>query len=322
MKRAFLVTLVALALLLASSGAALAAPGGTTWLVPGDFATIQQAIDSPAVASGDTIVVGPGEWAGATVNKQLTIEGEDGAIIVGGGPLHPAGFYMGFNLEANSGGTIISHFTFAGADLAIRNAAAVDGVTVTHCVFLHTLQGVSNWGGSDWTITHNVFKDLWARNGGGIAILIGDRSFTPGGVNGNVVSYNKISGLLDLVSGEGGGYNGAGVSIYADFRNPAWGALLITGNVISHNRVNMVSENPDLVDFDAVELSYATGQLPPPDDKTAQGVIYGNLILFNDLRGSANTIALNPTALEASNTISRNLGHVPNRGHGLTPAVF
>src|SRR3972149_3891087 len=47
---------------------------GQTWNVPGDFATIQAAINAAAI--GDTILVAPGTYAEAVViNKVITLEG-------------------------------------------------------------------------------------------------------------------------------------------------------------------------------------------------------------------------------------------------------
>ena len=53
----------------------------TTWEIPGDFATIQEALDSSEVAEGHTIMVGPGIHAGATVLKAVEIKGVGNAII-------------------------------------------------------------------------------------------------------------------------------------------------------------------------------------------------------------------------------------------------
>ncbi|MHC4440451.1 MAG: hypothetical protein ACYS3S_24135, partial [Planctomycetota bacterium] len=46
-----------------------------TWHVPGDFATIQEAIDYVGVLDGDKIMVGPGQHAGATITKAVEIKG-------------------------------------------------------------------------------------------------------------------------------------------------------------------------------------------------------------------------------------------------------
>jgi pectin methylesterase-like acyl-CoA thioesterase len=80
MKKIFIITLAfGLAISVANfTSSAYAA----VWSVPGDFATIQEAIDSPDVAdTGDTIMVGPGEYAGAIVTKAVEIKGVGGAVI-------------------------------------------------------------------------------------------------------------------------------------------------------------------------------------------------------------------------------------------------
>jgi len=303
--------LVLLALLVVPS-TVMAGKPGDVWYVPGDFATIQEAIDSSLVANGDTILVGPGSHAGAFVTKAVQIKGEGGAVI-DSGPMHPAGLSQGFRLFAGSDGTVISHLRFE-VDLAIMNGAAVNDVTVTHCTFVNTIQGVSNWGGSGWTISHNDVTDLRTRNGGGIAILIGDRYATSGGLKGNVVSHNKISGVLHVDPNDGGGYNGTGIVLYADFRWGFLGAIAIADNRVVQNKISLVSDTPDVVDVAAIELTDSR------DDAGADPVIFDNAIGFNDLRGTVLQMALTPESLADVNDISRNLGD--NRGHGLHPSLF
>ena len=65
----------------------------STWEVPGDFATIQEAIDHIDVMPGDIIRVGTGNHAGAYVSKSVIIKGKGGAVI-NSGPMHPAGFFQ------------------------------------------------------------------------------------------------------------------------------------------------------------------------------------------------------------------------------------
>lgn len=308
-KLLFVMVLLAL---LAVPSTAMAGEPGNVWYVPGDFATIQEAIDSTLVANGDTILVGPGSHAGALVTKAVEIKGEEGAVI-DSGPMHPAGLSQGFRLFAGSDGTVISHLRFE-VDLAIMNGAAVNDVTVTHCTFVNTIQGVSNWGGSGWMISHNEVTDLRTRNGGGIAILIGDRYATPGGLEGNVVSHNRISGVLHVDPNDGGGYNGTGIVLYADFRWGFPGAIAIADNRVAHNKISLVSDTPDVVDVAAIELTDSR------DDADVDPVIFDNAIGFNDLRGTALQMALTPESLADVNDISRNLGD--NRGHGLHPSLF
>lgn len=288
------------------------AKSGNSWQVPGDFATIQDAVNSPAVMAGDTITVGPGNHAGALLTKSLEIKGSGNAVI-NSGPLHPAGLVQGFRLFTGSDGAVISNLQFE-VDLAIINADPVHDVTVSHNTFINAIQAVSAWRGSDWTISHNDIQDLRTRCGGGIGILIGD--YSAGTVTGNVVSHNKISGTLHVSPGDCGGYDGTGIVIYADFRFGRIGTTAITENYVTHNEVSLTSDNPSLVDVVAFELTDTRDNpnaVPYP-------VIFDNAIGFNDFRGTQWQISITPADLENHNSLSRNLGS--NRGHGLHPSVF
>ncbi len=295
-----------------------AAPKSNQWLVPGDFPTIQAAINSPGVLPGDTIQVGPGSHNGALVTKKVQIKGLDGAVI-NNGPLHGSGMNQGFRLLAGSDGSSISHLIFK-TDLSIMNGAAVKNVAVEHNTFLSSVQAVSNWRGSGWKISHNDIVDLRTRNGGGIGILVAD--YTGGIVENNVVSHNKISGTLYVGGGytnpdwEQGGYNGSGIVLYADFRWGYLGAKEIKNNSVVQNHISMTSTKPQLVDIVAIELTQAYGG-PLPDPMPV--VIFDNSIGFNDLRGTTLQLDITP-GLENYNNISRNLGD--NRGHGLHPSLF
>jgi len=291
---------------------------GATWDVPGDFATIQEAIDSTSVLAGDTILAGPGNHSGAYVTKEVQIRGEGGAVI-NDGPLHPAGLTMGFRLLAGSAGATISHLDFT-VDLAIMNGDAVNDVTVDHCTFTNTIQAISNWRGSGWQISHNVITDLRARNGGGIGILVAD--FSGGTVKDNVVSHNKINGTMHISAGDCGGYNGSGIVLYADFRGGGAGALEISNNRVFKNKVSLVAqEDPSAPPTNPIDVA-AFELTDTRDDVNADPypVVFDNAIGFNDFRGTVLQMSFTPTELEAENTISRNLGD--NRGHGLHPSAF
>jgi len=283
-----------------------------TWRVPTDFATIQEAIESDVVVDGDRVLVEEGFHAGAYVSKAVEIRGVGNAVI-SSGPMHSSGLLMGFRMLAGSDGASISHLTFQ-VDLAIMNGAAVDGVTVSHCTFYNAIQAVSNWCGSDWEITHNLIEDLRTRNGGGIGVLIGD--YAGGCVTGNTISYNTVRGVLVVDPNDGGGYNGSGIVLFADFRWGMAGALEISGNRVTHNSISLISDTPDVVNVVAFELTDSR------DDPEADPypVLFDNAIGFNDFRGTEIQIALTPVELEECNDISRNLGD--NRGHGAHPSVF
>lgn len=280
------------------------------WHVPGDFTTIQEAIDSTDVRSGDRILIGPGSHSGAEVTKCVDLCGA-GRAVIDSGPAHSSGLVQGFRLLAGSGGTIIEHLTFT-TDLAIMNGGAVDGVTVTHCSFVNSTQAISDWRGSDWTISHNTIQDLRTRNGGGIGILVAD--YAGGEVAGNLVEHNAIEGTVHVWPNDGGGYNGSGIVLYADFRWGWAGAAEISDNHVLHNTVSLTSDAPDVVDVAAFELTDTR------DDPALPPVLFDNAIGFNDFRGTAIQIALTPEELAASNTLSRNLGG--NRGHGAHPSLL
>ena len=182
---------------------------------------------------------------------------------------------------------------------------------------LAPIQGVSNWRGSGWTITENQILDLRTRNGGGIGILIGDYAATVGGVNDSVVSHNDISGTLYVDPADGGGYNGSGIVLFADFRWGMPGALEMANNRVLHNKIGLVSDTPDVVDVVAIELTEAREK---PDPYAP--VIYDNIIAFNDLRGTDLEIVLTPEDLEDYNTFLRNVGARPGPKPGPIPTAF
>ncbi len=312
MKR--VLTIFVAAFVLALANTAMAAE----WNVPEDFATIQDAIDSPGVSAGDTIRVSPGNHSGALVTKEVEIKGQGGAVIIDG-PIHKSGLIQGFRLEAGSDGATISHLGFT-VDLAIMNGAAINDVSVHHCTFTKAIQAVSNWRGSGWQISHNVINDLRTQCGGGIGILIAD--LEGGIVQDNVVSHNTITGTMYVSAGDCGGYNGSGIVLYADFRWDREGTEAIKNNHVVKNKVSLVAqedpEDPpsDPIDVVAFELTDTR------DDINAEPypVIFDNAIGFNDWRGTVLQEVLTPLDLENYNDLSQNLG--TNRGHGLHPSIF
>jgi hypothetical protein len=286
------------------------------WRVPGDFSTLQDAIDDDAVQDGDLIMVGPGEFAGAIVSKGVRIKGV-GIAVINDGPLPWPGvrpFKAGFLFpgSGSGNGARISHLKIEAVEFPVFSRGA-DNVTIEQCTMLNAIQAVSNWRGSGWAIIQNEIIDLRSSNGGGIGVLIGD--YLGGVVTDNVVSHNKLSGTLHVASNDGGGYNGSGIVLYADFRWGMPGATAINLNRVTKNKVSLISDTPEIVDIAAIELTEAT--VAPLENP----VIYDNAIGFNDLRGTALQIVLSPTTLDNPvNDISRNFGD--NRGKGLHPSVF
>jgi hypothetical protein len=289
--------------------------GGEVWHVDEDFDTIQDAIDSPLVQDGDIIRVGPGYWAGATVSKAVEIEGDH--AVINDGPIVPpytlrAGFL--FTSEGDGGGTSIRGFRFEGVqqpgfeddgylDMPIFSGST-DNVTVEHNVMVGSLQAISNWNGSGWTIQHNKIDDLWCTPfDGGIGIVIGgsnNRSAIQ-----NVVQYNIIETDYCVLPPQFEAPATYGIVLYSVETGSE-----IKGNLILHNHSQVIGTPGIEINGIGFGIFVGSGSLEE---------VTGNTIAFNDFRGSSLEMSFDPVETEDCNTISRNLGQ--NRGHGEIPAV-
>lgn len=294
--------------LLITPQSVIAGQGVNTWTVPGDFATIQEAIDSEDVLPGDTIRVGPGSFAGAYVTKGVHIKGK-GQTVIDSGPAGPFGGTFGFYLPAGSDGASFSHLTFT-VYLGIYAYPAND-VTIEHCRFLDPFQAITNWGGSNWHIHHNTIVnvitvgEVWneetgATGIGGTPIVIGGREDGAGTVQNNVVSHNTVTGEV-LFAPEDDGTEGG---IYGIIVAAIPGAEAVSGNLFSHNEIDLVSNDPELREVTAFGLLdwRAPGAVPSSCE-----LIYDNIITLNDLRGPDHQFEVYPEALWDCNTIARNL---------------
>ncbi|NQU86994.1 MAG: hypothetical protein HQ541_14655 [Mariniphaga sp.] len=323
----FVILLMAIALIAGCSDSVLdddlmlkKAKKTAVWNVPDDFATIQMAIDDPDVEDGAVIQVANGEHAGALVTKAVTIKGS-GKTVINDGPLLTSYMPCGtivldcgfFFTGAGAGsGASISNLTFDGVAFPVFSRGA-DDISVKKCTMLNPIQGVTNWAGNNWVIDHNVITDLRSANGGGIGVIIADNS--GGIVENNVVSHNKISGTLSVAECDGGNYAGSGIVLYADFRGSNTGAEEIKNNKVLYNKISLESDNPEVVDVVAFELTDSRN-----DAILDPQVLLDNKIGFNDFRGTTIQVALTPENLDEWNIISRNLGD--NRGHGVHPSLF
>lgn len=167
--------------------------------VPGEFATIQQAIDQ---GTSPIIEVGPGRWAGARVTRPVILRGAPGAkITMGANPRtvnSPLG--IGFALDERASGSEIEGFTFAcsaskSLDVGVYSSAsrygsAADDVRVANNTFVGCFQGVTNAGrsttscrpkavsgGEYWLVEGNTFDGIRSTahtglTGGGIGVFL------------------------------------------------------------------------------------------------------------------------------------------------------
>ncbi|MHC4640185.1 MAG: right-handed parallel beta-helix repeat-containing protein, partial [Planctomycetota bacterium] len=246
MKTLLSICVTVLVLVLSSTAEAV------TWNVPGDFATIQEAIDSAGVLEGHTILVGPGNHAGASVTKAVEIKGEDGAVI-NSGPMY-ASYTTGFYFRDGAGnGATISHLSLETVDLPVYSRDTSD-VTVDHCTFTSPMQGITNWNGNGWNISHNVINGLVTISGGGIGIFVGTRAPEGSTASNNLIAHNKITGQVVVPQDEidrynegppypEAGYSVVGITLMSD-RRKGKPAGTIAGNRILKNKIAISSNNP------------------------------------------------------------------------------
>ena len=183
--------------------------------VPQNYPTIQLAVN--AAAAGDMIRVGPGQWCGARITRQLDLEGEGGATIIGcpdgtPGPSSLGGglFRIGFRINSVvASGTTIRHFTFDGRGWSFTNptplalgvfaanavSSSADNVIVEHNQFLGGLLGIES-GGSGWSINYNVFDGFTidpVTGVGGAAMALVNAVTRQ---TNNTVAFNKITATV------------------------------------------------------------------------------------------------------------------------------
>lgn len=284
---------------------------GKIWFVPKNFPTIQEAWDSSLVKDGDIVIVGPGAFLGAMANansKAVTFKAR-GFTIINNGPA-PWGtarpFVAGFFFPGNGvgSGTSMYDFYFKDVQFPVFSRGAND-VTVDRCKMFKPIQGVTNWHGQGWEKTNNEIYDLQTSNGGGIGILVGGNSQAwQGDVINNLVAGNTVSGTLYVAADDGGGYNGSGIVLYADFRWGAQGPRTISFNQIKKNKVNVKSNNPSVVDMAAFEMTDTRADLNVR-------AITENYMGYNNAGKTAIPLDLTPDNLDQFNTIEK-----WKKGHG------
>jgi len=163
--------------------------------VPSDFAQIQNAVD--AASAGDTIVVAPGTYIGATITKPVMIFGSSDPAhpsVIDDGPPALATRKAAFVLASGSDGTVISGFTIEGSISKALLIGVYAASSSYSRLFLTELVMTSVWRGIE---LHNVDNSLVARNTitplwPGIGILLVDSSL-------NTLQGNSIRGAKGLI---------------------------------------------------------------------------------------------------------------------------
>jgi len=254
--------------------------------VPTNYPTIQAAVGN--ASSGDTIIVAAGTYTGAIVDKNVTISGASGgaSIITSGVPYKvSSSLYTAFRLDATADGAEIRNFTincnssenfyFA---IFSRNA---DNMTVDSLTVNDAVQGITNWGGSNWKITNNVLNNTEAAGGGGIAIWLG--VFPPGYAvcSGNLIQNNTITATATAPD-----YTCPGIGMGVDLRGGAYDDL--TGNEdMSNNRIlNNSITAPSALNGVGIEMGVLGLEGNTTKIAAVLGTIHDNTIRDNTIDGA------------------------------------
>jgi hypothetical protein len=184
--------------------------GAATLRVPRQYPTIQAAVD--AAAPGDRISVAPGRYCGATLTKNVILEGRGRARIIGcdASPTITTGLRAGFYLPGVKGtnpasGTRIRGFVFDGEGVSNTKlsplsfgifARFASDVVVQKNRFEGTVQAITNTGGDRWRIERNRVRhltvlDCTAHCTGGDGIVIALARGAIAAAGGNEASINR-----------------------------------------------------------------------------------------------------------------------------------
>jgi len=289
------------------------------------FNTIQEGVDAVA---GSTVNVLAGEYAGAIVDKCVTISGAPGgtSVITSGVPYKDSsGLTTAFRLDGNADGTEIYNFTInndqpASFYFAVF-ARGADNVTIDSLAVNDTVQGITNWGGSGWTITSNTVTDTVAAGGGGIGIYLGATPPDYRTCSNNLVQYNIINATATAEA-----YSCPGICLALDVRGETYGDLdgseELTGNQILDNDITASGVNNGI----GIEVGVIGSEGDPVKIAVlmAAAAVHDNTVQDNTVDGADTGIYFyNVTDLTVTlNTIENSVGDGIYAEHGQSGTVI
>jgi hypothetical protein len=282
-----------------------------TLRVPRHYPTIQDAVN--AAAPGDTILVGPGSWCGATITKQLDLKGDGHPVIVGCPSPAPSLFgslRIGFFLpDGSASGTTIRDFVFDGQGVSNTDLAPLafavfardaDDVIVQQNRVLGTVQSITNTRGDGWDVSHNKIEGLTVFTcdglcGGGDAIVFQERPVVGSRGMANSATFNDITGAVPDTLNE---FSMVGVL-----------AIAQDGTVIRNNKV-AIPDNP-IADGagEAIVITDHCCGLPTGFENSQNSTI-----INNDGRGSEFAVVIE---IDSANGFANSIGTALRGNFGL-----
>jgi parallel beta-helix repeat protein len=251
--------------------------------VPGDYATIQLAVDN--AQDGDTIMVAAGTYSGAKIDKPLYIHGDpDGGTIITSGVHYGGGAALdtAFHLDVGADGTEIRNFTIncdqSSSFFFAVFSRGIDNVTIDSLVVNDTIQGITNYGGNGWEITNNTFIDTYPAGGGGIAIWVGINPTYPV-AQGNLIEKNTMTTSLPGAST----FTCAAINLGFDARSGSE-----TGNEdLSNNQIldNTITVTGDQTNTVGIEIGIIGLGGDPTRIAALLGMVHDNMIRSNSISG-------------------------------------
>jgi Ca2+-binding RTX toxin-like protein len=256
----------------------------------GGYATIQAAVD--AAVSGDTILVGPGTFAGANINKELTIigsgSGVGGTTITTG--VNQYGFDVTGNVDATAGDgqatVTIQGFKFTGNQVGVHvsSTTVLDRLLVQNSDFAgNTIHGVGTGSGAPTVDRIDILDSTFEQNGNGSQN--GDGDIVLFGFTGNSLIQNvTIAGGANAVPTNAN----ADTAIQINGRDPS-------SYDVTHPIGNVVFDNVHVTGSYAKVLVYIQGYTD------LDGLSFaGNGNSFTGHAGWGWALAIDPTADETS----------------------
>ena len=226
-----------------------------TFLVPDDFATIQEAVDAANPAGGDIVMVGPGEYAGAVITNPVKIIGSgNDTRITSGNFLYETDAFTLDGSVFDIDGTEIKNLVieYVGLWWGVYGYMA-DNVTISKVTVNDAYLAIDNQDGNGWTVVHNTVDGLVAPVDATAVIAVGIRAM--GTSSNNLIAHNYIDH-------EGVAFTSApGAEIWAGIGLIGLGDPSVNNNV-HHNQVHISVPNVQCYNFVLADYGALYFELP------------------------------------------------------------